>query len=105
MIIDDLILNKIEINSKIEKLGGFSQDCQILYLVNKGCTCPKLLMNQMGILKTNLSMICRKLINKGLIEKLNVGENKKQIKYNVTQVGKNFLKEKLNKMVKKYENL
>ena len=97
----ELIENKIEVNRTIEELGGFSQDFQILYLVDRGYINPKMLMDKMGILKTNLSLICRKLLDNNYIAKMQSESNKKLIAYCLTQKGKQQLTKKLKEMEEK----
>ena len=94
MEIRELIKNKIELNKQIEILGGFSQDLQVLFLVAEGFVTPKLIMQQMGILKTNLSIICRKLIERGLLSKMTSEDNKKLVAYCLSVKGKHLLSKK-----------
>lgn len=94
----ELISSKIEINRKVELLGGFNQDMQVLFLVEDGFVTPKLLMQQMGILKTNLSLICAKLIGAGYLSKMSSSDNKKLVAYCLTTKGKHVLNKKIQEM-------
>ena len=90
----ELIANKIEVNKNVELLGGFNQDMQVLFLVEDGFVTPKLLMQKMGILKTNLSLICAKLIKNGYLSKMASEDNKKLVAYCLTTKGKHILAKK-----------
>lgn len=100
-----LIKQKIEINRLIESLGGFSQDMQVLFLVGEGYVTPKTIMQQTGILKTNLSIICKKLIDAGLLSKMTSEDNKKLVAYCLTIKGKHKVTNTIKEMNEKYENL
>ena len=94
----ELIANKIEINRRVELLGGFNQDMQVLFLIEDGFVTPKLIMQKMGILKTNLSLICSKLIANGYLSKMESNDNKKLVAYCLTTKGKHVLNKKINEM-------
>lgn len=98
MEIVDMIMQKIDLNREVERLGGFPQDMQILHLVTQGIATPKLLMEKMGIQKTNLSLLCRRLLDDKLISKMRSEENKKSIAYCISAKGKAKLASKLNEM-------
>ena len=98
MNIRQLIEQKIDTSRKVELLGGFNQDMQILFLVDDGFVTPKLLMQKMGILKTNLSLICAKLIQNGYLSKMSSDDNKKLVAYCLTTKGKHLLSKKLKEM-------
>lgn len=93
-----LLHQKIDVNNKIEKLGGFSQEQQVLFLIDTGFVTPKLLIEKLGIQKTNLSLICKNLLQKKLILKSKFSEDKKQIMYSINTKGKNRLTTKLKEM-------
>jgi DNA-binding MarR family transcriptional regulator len=95
---DELIMQKIAIFHDIEASGGFSQEYQISYLISMGVSSPKLLMEQLGIQKTNLSLLCKKLLDNKLISKMRSEDNKKQIAYCITLKGKNVLNTKIKSM-------
>ena len=101
----ELINSKIEVNKQVEMLGGFGQDMQILFLVDDGFVTPKLLMQKMGILKTNLSLICAKLIGAGYLSKMASDDNKKLVAYCLTTKGKHLLTKKLKEMDEINENI
>ena len=105
MEIKELIKEKILINRKVEELGGFSQEMQILFLVNDGYCTPKSIIEQLGILKTNLSIICKKLINSGYLIKQYSIENKKLVSYSLSVKGKHKLENIIKEMELKYENI
>ena len=94
----ELINSKIDVNRQVELVGGFGQDMQVLFLVDDGFVTPKLLMQKMGILKTNLSLICAKLIKGGYLSKMSSDDNKKLVAYCLTTKGKHLLTKKLKDM-------
>ena len=100
----ELITSKIDINRQVELAGGFGQDMQVLFLVDDGFVTPKLLMQKMGILKTNLSLICAKLIQNGYLSKMASEDNKKLVAYCLTTKGKHLLTKKLKDM-EQHENI
>lgn len=90
----------------VEELGGFAQDLQVMLLVGEGYVTPKLIMQKMGILKTNLSLICGKLISDGYISKMSSADNKKLVAYCLTTKGKHQITKKLKEMEdKQNENI
>ena len=81
---------------KGEKAGIFSNTYQILYILDrKERVTPKELIAELNMAKSNLAILAKKMIKDGLIESHKDKSNKREIFYNITEIGKEMLQEKL----------
>lgn len=81
---------------KGEKAGIFSNTYQILYILDrKEKVTPKELIAELNMAKSNLAILAKKMIKDGLIESHKDKSNKREIFYNITEIGKEMLQEKL----------
>jgi DNA-binding MarR family transcriptional regulator len=81
---------------KGENAGIFSNTYQILYILDrKEKVTPKELIAELNIAKSNLAILAKKMIKDGQIESHKDKLNKREIFYNITEVGKDMLQQKL----------
>lgn len=81
---------------KGEKAGIFSNTYQILYILDrKEKVTPKELIAELNMAKSNLAILAKKMINDGQIESHKDKSNKREIFYNITELGREMLQEKL----------
>ncbi len=81
---------------KGENAGIFSNTYQILYILDrKEKVTPKELIAELNIAKSNLAILAKKMIKDGQIESHKDKQNKREIFYNITEVGKEMLQQKL----------
>ena len=75
---------------------NFELKHKILYLISKnGKTPPKILIDILGVNKSNLAICCNALVKDGLISKNRELLNKREIYYYITTKGENLLNDKL----------
>ncbi len=101
-----LILKIVELRIKLQSLcDGFNKtnankksvltmDKKVLFVLskNKNCT-PSVLIETLGVAKSNLALLCKSLIKEGLITQSKGDLDKRSIFYNITEKGKNKLNE------------
>lgn len=81
---------------KGENSGIFSNTYQILYILDrKEKVTPKELIAELNMAKSNLAILAKKMIKDGQIESHKDKFNKREIYYNITEIGKEMLQEKL----------
>lgn len=81
---------------KGENAGIFSNTYQILYILDrKERVTPKELIAELNMAKSNLAILAKKMIKDGQIESHKDKSNKREIFYNITELGKEMLQEKL----------
>lgn len=70
----------------------FDIKLKVLHLIdrNENAT-PNLLIDKLGMARSNLAIMCNKLVKNSLIEKHKESLNKKEIFYTITQEGKDLL--------------
>lgn len=70
----------------------FDIKLKVLHLIDKNeHATPNLLIDKLGMARSNLAIMCNKLVKNGLIEKHKESLNKKEIFYTITQEGKDLL--------------
>lgn len=90
-----LIADRIA-EGKGEEAGIFSNMHQILYILDrKETVTPKELIMELNIAKSNLAILAKKMIKDGQIESHKDKNNKREIYYNITPLGKEVLQKKL----------
>ena len=90
-----LIADRIA-EGKGEEAGIFSNMHQILYILDrKETVTPKELIKELNIAKSNLAILAKKMIKDGQIESHKDKNNKREIFYNITALGKEVLQKKL----------
>lgn len=91
-----LIADRIA-EGKGEDSGIFSNMHQILYILDKKETVtPRELIMELNIAKSNLAILAKKMIKDGYIESHKDKINKREIFYNITELGREVLIKKLN---------
>lgn len=76
--------------------GVFTDKFEMLYLISQEeQASPQFLIENMNLAKSNLALLATKLKYEGLIDKIKIKGNKKQIYYLLTERGKRILKAKL----------
>ena len=81
---------------KNKKNGLFSVSYQVLFVLNENeRVSPKELVLSLGLAKSNLAIIAKKMMKDGLIERTKDLQNRKEIYYNITLKGKEVLMAKL----------
>lgn len=106
---EGLASNLITVRMLLENLcDGFDSSCssknsllttkiKMLHLLDKEeKISPSLIINKVGIAKSNLAILARNMISEGLIEKLNDSFDKRVIYYKITAKGKQELEEAYN---------
>ncbi len=90
-----LIADRIA-EGKGEEAGIFSNMHQILYILDKKDTVtPRELIMELNIAKSNLAILAKKMIKDGYIESHKDKINKREIFYNITDLGREILQKKL----------
>ncbi len=81
---------------KGEEAAIFSNMYQVLYILDKReIVTPKELIAELNIAKSNLAILAKKMIRDGQIESHKDPVNKREIYYNITPLGHEQLKSKL----------
>ena len=81
---------------KNKKNGLFLVSYQVLFVLNENeRVSPKELVLSLGLAKSNLAIIAKKMMKDGLIERTKDLQNRKEIYYNITLKGKEVLMAKL----------
>lgn len=81
---------------KNKKNGLFLVSYQVLFVLNENeRVSPKELVLSLGLAKSNLAIIAKKMMKDGLIERTKDLQNRKEIYYNITLKGKEILMAKL----------
>jgi len=76
--------------------GLFLAKYQVLYVLSEGdFVAPKIIINKLGLAKSNLAIIAKELIKDGLIESKKDNQNRREIYYCITQKGRSELTKKL----------
>lgn len=70
----------------------------LLALSEKPKTSPSMLIDKLGLAKSNLALLCKSMINEGLIEKSKDQFDSRVIFYSLTNLGTKTLSENLNIM-------
>ena len=103
MLFSKLISDRIA-EGKGEDSGIFSNMFQVLYLLDKReIVTPKELISELNIAKSNLAILAKKMIRDGQIESHKDEINKREIYYNITPLGREQLKDKLDSISASYE--
>ena len=90
-------------NSDVEK---FDIKLKVLHLISKQeKTTPNFLIEKLGMARSNLAIMCNKLIKEGLISKHKEPLNKKEIFYKLTEKGTKHLTETYSIAEKSIEKL
>ncbi len=90
-----LIADRIA-EGKGEEAGIFSNMHQILYILDKKDTVtPRELIMELNIAKSNLAILAKKMIKDGYIESHKDKINKREIFYNITDLGREIRQKKL----------
>ena len=88
-----LVIN-FEYLLKSSNIDKFDMKLKVLHLIDKSeKTSPTFLIEKLGMARSNLAIMCNKLIKENLIEKHKESNNKKEIYYTLTIQGKNYLNE------------
>lgn len=67
---------------------------KVLHLIGRNeKTSPALIIEKLGMARSNLAIMCNRLIKEKLIEKHKESNNRKEIYYTLTSSGENFLSE------------
>lgn len=89
---------------KGDESGIFSNMFQVLYLLDKrDIVTPKELIAELNIAKSNLAILAKKMIRDGQIESHKDESNKREIYYNITPLGREQLKSKLDSISNVYD--
>lgn len=76
----------------------FDIKLKVLHIIKNGeKTTPNQIIDKLGMARSNLAIMCNKLIKDGLISKHKDALNKKEIYYNITSSGLELLEEAYNK--------
>lgn len=81
-------------SDEANKKSLLSMDKKVLFVLsnNKNCS-PSVLIETLGIAKSNLALLCRSMVSEGTIA-VNKSENdKRNVFYNITPLGQNKLNE------------
>ena len=86
------LLINLENLLKSESQEKFDIKLKVLHLVsNNDATSPNFLIEKLGMARSNLAIMCNKLIKDGLITKKSKSKNKKEIFYSITDAGNELL--------------
>ena len=92
-------------NTEVDK---FDIKLKVLHLISENeKTTPNFLIEKLGMARSNLAIMCNKLVKSGLIAKKKEPLNKKEIFYMITESGTNLLQENYDKAdanLNKYRN-
>ena len=96
----DIIDIKIYADRLIEKMENgrrsFTVQDQMLYMiVNEGPLSPRTMVDRLNIVKTNLALQAKVMLDNGLIIKRHIPQNNKEIEYVATEKGKKVLQDSL----------
>lgn len=90
-------------NSELEK---FDMKLKVLHLISRNeATTPNFLIEKLGMARSNLAIMCNKLIKDDLITKHKEPLNKKEIFYNLTEKGSKFLNDSYEKAEQSLEKI
>lgn len=85
----------------ITKNEATNNTLKVLYFVDEYVSVsPQILISKLGIVKSNLALLTRKMINDGLIESKHSLNDKRAITYSITPKGKQMLTSYLEKLEK-----
>ena len=103
----DIIDIKIYSDRLIEKMENgrrsFTVQDQMLYMiVNEGPLSPRTMVDRLNIVKTNLALQAKVMLDNGLIIKRHIPQNNKEIEYVATEKGKKVLQDSLNEISSKF---
>lgn len=74
----------------------FTNMHQVLYILSrKETVSPREIISELNIAKSNLAILAKKMIDDGLIESHKDKNNKREIYYNITELGTEVLNERL----------
>ena len=76
----------------------------LLELSKADCVTPTVLKRSVGLAKSNVALICRKLIEEGLVSKSKDSFDTREIFYSITDKGKKCLDEFLTKAQRNFES-
>ena len=87
------------IEGRNKQNGLFTISHQVLFVLSaKDSVCPKEIIEKLGIAKSNLAIVAKKLLKDGLIVSKKSKENHKEIYYSITKKGEDVLEQKLNQI-------
>ena len=92
----------------LKSANGFKFDIKlkVLHLINTSeKATPNLLIEKLGMARSNLAIMCNNLSKEGLIKKHKEPLNKKEIFYSITEKGKNYLAQNFDLSNKAIEKL
>lgn len=85
----------------ITKNEATNNTLKVLYFVDEYTSIsPQILISKLGIVKSNLALLTKKMIKDGLIYSKKSLNDKRSIVYSITPKGKNMLNEYLNSLNK-----
>lgn len=86
------LLINLENLLKSESQDKFDIKLKVLHLVQENeNTSPNFLIEKLGMARSNLAIMCNKLVKENLIKKQSKSQNKKEIFYTITVKGSEFL--------------
>ena len=105
----ELVKDILEVSLKLQNfLEGFdvssksaiiSSKFKTLFFIAQAEKCtPNTLIENLGLAKSNVAILCNQLLKEKLIEKIRDEFDNRGIFYSITQDGKNYLNEQLEKM-------
>ena len=72
---------------------------RVMMVIDKyGSVCPSVLKDEVAIAKSNLTILCKKMIENGEVEKVKDLLDGRCVKYKLTEKGRNYLYERLSVM-------
>lgn len=76
------------------KKNMLSMDKKVLFMLssNKDCA-PSVLIETLGVAKSNLALLCKSMVNEGTISVSKSETDKRNVFYNITELGKTKLNE------------
>lgn len=96
----------INLEYVLKRSDKFDIRLKVLHLINKNeKTNPNLLIEKLGMARSNIAIMCNRLIKENLIVKHREPANKKEIYYTITDEGKDYLLQSYNKADEKLANL
>lgn len=105
---EEILSLLINLENLLKAAGSDKCDIKlkVLHLIdrNENAT-PNLLIEKLGMARSNLAIMCNKLIKSGLIEKHKESINKKEIFYTITAEGKELLTTSYEKADKHFSKL
>lgn len=85
--------------------SGVTLRTKILYLLDQGARSPIELIEKLCMVKSNLAILCNKMVEDGVIAKSKHAEDKRIISYNITDKGREELNRTLETLDEKFKGV